>query len=394
MRFCCEISKLKLVFFLTLGFITPFFAWAQCPNNPALTPTAWAGAGVTANYSGGDYTVVGTGENEYGQDYETGYTDSITMVGDGQIQTEVTSITGYMNFDTSSGIFIRGGTNAGADGGLLWIGGSSSSQYQLAERINDQALTQIQSGSASLPYWLRLQNSGGILYPSISTNGSTWTSLPVLNLIGDSEFAAGSTLTYGLMVWSGSVSASQPTTAIFENVCVTSISPIPTYTPIQTITSTSTFTPSFTSTLTPVQTFTPTSTFTSSFTFSATNSPTITNTPTITPSPTNTLSPQPTETPTITATPPPGVKVWPNPFTPLLPTNTITHFFLPANHGAGQLLIADLKRKLVRSLDFGAVVDVQWDGKDNGGNVVPSGVYLYLLESSGTVQRGTITVMR
>lgn len=45
-------------------------------------------------------------------------------------------------------------------------------------------------------------------------------------------------------------------------------------------------------------------------------------------------------------------------------------------------------------MDFAAGVDVQWDGKDNDGMVVLSGVYLYLLESDGTVRRGTVTVMR
>jgi hypothetical protein len=122
--------------------------------------------------------------------------------------------------------------------------------------------------------------------------------------------------------------------------------------------------------------------------------------PTWTPTYAITLTPTPvmagslTPTPTPTPTPPAGLKVWPNPFTPQLSPNQVTHFLLPAGHGGGRLLIASLTRNMVRSLDFGAGADVQWDGKDNNGNLVSSGLYLYLLESDGTVRRGTVTVMR
>jgi hypothetical protein len=153
-----------------------------------------------------------------------------------------------------------------------------------------------------------------------------------------------------------------------------------------TLTGTSTPDPTRTHTVSPTPTQTPTHTQTETATFTATK----------TISPTGTLTPLSvfTPTPIPTSTPPAGIKVWPNPFTPQLPTNNVTHFLLPANHGAGRLLIADLKRKLVRSFDFGALADVQWDGKDNAGNIVSSGVYLYLSESDGTVRRGTVTVMR
>jgi hypothetical protein len=95
-----------------------------------------------------------------------------------------------------------------------------------------------------------------------------------------------------------------------------------------------------------------------------------------------------------TATPPPGVGVWPNPFTPDLPTNFQTIFSLPPSHGAGQLRIIDLHRRSVRSIQFGAGAVVAWDGKNENGVTVPSGVYLYLLESDGSVKRGTVTVLR
>ena len=155
-----------------------------------------------------------------------------------------------------------------------------------------------------------------------------------------SELGAGLTLTYGLAVWSGR--SGQATTVTFDNVCI------------------SVFTPS----------------------------------PTLTPAPMSTATPTPTPAVTGVSTPPPGVKVWPNPVIPGNPPNDKTHFQLPAGHGAGHLIIANLKRHRVRSLDFGPGADVQWDAKDDSGTTVPSGVYLYLLEADGPVTRGSITVMR
>ena len=375
-----KISKWKLIYCLGFGFLFPLFVRAQCPNNPVLDPIAWADGSGSATYSGGFYTISGTGNNSSSQ-YETGYADLTTLAGNGQIQAEITSIKGNVGSDTAVGIFIRRDKSQGADGGLLWIGGSGNSQYQFDTRINNGSLTELQSGSCSLPYWLRLQNSGGVLYPAVSKNGSTWTLLPVFDL--SSEFNASITLAYGLMVWSGS--DSKPTTGVFSNVCVNnSFSAYPTLTPTATGTPTPDPTPSRTTNPTPTHTPVPTQTKTATFTATSTFTPT------------GTFASPSTHTPTPlpTSTPPAGIKVWPNPFTPLLPTNNVTHFLLPANHGAGRLLIADLKRKLVRSFDFEAFAGVQWDGKDNGGNVVSSGLYLYLLESDGTVRRGTVTVMR
>ncbi|HEY5040048.1 MAG TPA: hypothetical protein VIJ93_13350 [bacterium] len=356
--------------FVLLWVLAPLAACAQCPNNPTLTPDNWTnGASGSASFSAGVYTLIGNGSNPSGQDHEQGYIDFTTLSGNGQIQARVNSVSGPTSLATSlvAGIFIRSGSGSGADGGLLWVQGNGS-QYEFAGRVgNNAGLTQIASGTSSLPFWLQLQNSGSNLNPAVSTDGNNWTPLPTYP-VPVSEFGSGTTVTYGLMVWSGSSSSSQPATAVFDNVCIST----PNFTPIPTLTST------------PIPTATPTNTPT------PTTSGSPTPTPTFTPSSTGTLA----ATPTITPTPPSGVRVWPNPFTPASLPNDRTHFLLPNSHGSGSLLIADLKRRRVRSLDFAAGVDVQWDGKDNDGMVVLSGVYLYLLESDGTVRRGTVTVMR
>lgn len=212
----------------------------------------------------------------------------------------------------------------------------------------------------------------------------------------------------------------------------------PTNTPTNTATNTGTNTPSFTPTITPSQTPTPTTTLTTTNTPKATMTNTSSNTPTWSPTltaspspsrtptstPTRTCTYTPSATPTMTATPSstatwthtptpsatvdftvtitptltstPGLvfRVGPNPFTPELAPNNQTHFGLPTSHGAGKLLILDLRRRRMRYIQFGAGQDVTWDGRDDNGNVVSSGVYLYLLESGGVVTRGTITVLR
>ena len=328
MRLGAEMSKLKSICFLGLVFLFSLSARAQCPNNPVLTPTTWGGATGNANFSGGVYTLSGTGTYSNNQSNEQGFADLMTKTGNGQIQARVSSESGFAGSETAAGIFIRDDSTRGANGSLLWLEQPGGSQYVYADRTHGGNIMEHESGTASIPYWIRLQNLGGVITPALSPDGINWTPLQSYDL--SSDLGYGATLSYGLMVWSDSYS--QATTVTFDNACVSAITPIPTF--------------------------------------------------------------PPTPAPTIVSTPPVGIKAWPNPFTPALSSNDETHFLLPTGHGSGKLLIADLKRRKVRSLDFRARSDVQWDGKDDSGMIVPSGVYIYLVEADGSVSRGTVTVMR
>ena len=86
--------------------------------------------------------------------------------------------------------------------------------------------------------------------------------------------------------------------------------------------------------------------------------------------------------------------VSPNPFTPGITPNDQAFFNLSPYHGAGKLVITDLRRRKVRSIDFTASQRVAWDGKDDGGNLVQSGVYVFLLQVDGQFKRSTVAVMR
>jgi hypothetical protein len=77
-----------------------------------------------------------------------------------------------------------------------------------------------------------------------------------------------------------------------------------------------------------------------------------------------------------------------------LGTNQQAQFCVPAGHPAGTLMIFNLKRRLLRTLRFGAGQPVAWDGKDEQGTVALFGVYPFLLECGGRVDRGAVTVLR
>jgi len=86
----------------------------------------------------------------------------------------------------------------------------------------------------------------------------------------------------------------------------------------------------------------------------------------------------------------------PDPFTPNGDEiNSMTIFDYP---GKGiddaniKILIFDLKNRLVRTLEGGVYM---WDGKDESGNDMPKGVYLYIIKNgSNIICHGTIHLAR
>jgi spore coat protein A len=83
----------------------------------------------------------------------------------------------------------------------------------------------------------------------------------------------------------------------------------------------------------------------------------------------------------------------PNPFNPV----TMIRFRLPAS-GAVDLKIYNVAGQEVRALvskSFpSGVSSVEWDGKDNSGSIVPSGVYFYQLRSGEFVQRKKMLMLK
>ncbi len=112
-----------------------------------------------------------------------------------------------------------------------------------------------------------------------------------------------------------------------------------------------------------------------------TPTPTVTPTPTITSTPTNT----PTFTPTITPTPtstPVGLHVWPNPFNPTYAVNGVLKAYLcPAGSFMEIYTVSGEwvnTEKEVNGL-------IEWDGRNNFGNMISAGIYYYLIKKGDQV---------
>ncbi|MBA7516824.1 hypothetical protein ES705_08873 [subsurface metagenome] len=58
--------------------------------------------------------------------------------------------------------------------------------------------------------------------------------------------------------------------------------------------------------------------------------------------------------------------------------------------------IYDIRGSVVRQLDIvgGGEDKFTWDGKDEGGNIVPSGIYIYQIEVEGQTINGTIVLAK
>lgn len=57
--------------------------------------------------------------------------------------------------------------------------------------------------------------------------------------------------------------------------------------------------------------------------------------------------------------------------------------------------IYDIKGSVVRQLDIvGSGDEFTWDGKDEGENIVPSGIYIYQIEVEGQTINGTIVLAK
>lgn len=90
----------------------------------------------------------------------------------------------------------------------------------------------------------------------------------------------------------------------------------------------------------------------------------------------------------------------PNPFLPLSDNATFNRIVFPARaiegaEGEFFVLIFDIDGALVAELRGGPDAnELEWDGKDEGGEVVESGVYVYQMQVGGSFKTGTIIVAK
>jgi len=102
---------------------------------------------------------------------------------------------------------------------------------------------------------------------------------------------------------------------------------------------------------------------------------------------------------TATAAPPPAAagishRSWPNPFNPQV---TIA-FGLPVDTGAVEVVVYDLEGRKVRALPDARLTGGQgatsWDGRDDSGGEVASGVYVYRLRCGDLTAAGKVVLAR
>jgi hypothetical protein len=150
----------------------------------------------------------------------------------------------------------------------------------------------------------------------------------------------------------------------------------------------------------PAAAATPTATLTATptITESPTLSPTATLSATYTVSPTVTISPTPPPTPTVTVTPIviAVVSIDHNSFNPLTGAS-VRVLGLRPDHGGVTVHVFDLSGTLIRVVqeNLGATqVPPAWDGRNESGQVVASGVYLIVVSGNKLHKRYRIAVLK
>lgn len=81
---------------------------------------------------------------------------------------------------------------------------------------------------------------------------------------------------------------------------------------------------------------------------------------------------------------------WPNPFNPAI---TIK-YAIPSGEGRGVLTVFDSRGRIVRHFDVQGEANAVWNGRDERGAALGSGIYLIRLTTGATVQRHRVTLAR
>ena len=93
-------------------------------------------------------------------------------------------------------------------------------------------------------------------------------------------------------------------------------------------------------------------------------------------------------------------KPYPNPFTPLSPDEDFNQVVFPARaledaSGEFTVLIYDIDGMLVKTLTaLPGETEVIWDGRDEAGEIVESGIYVYQLQVGESFKTGTLIVAK
>jgi phosphatidylserine/phosphatidylglycerophosphate/cardiolipin synthase-like enzyme/regulation of enolase protein 1 (concanavalin A-like superfamily) len=194
------------------------------PPPPSSLPTPWTtqdvgSTGLTgsASYSNGAFTVAGAGGDIWGTSDAFRYVSQPTS-GDVQITARVTAIQNTHQW-AKAGIMLRQSLTASSPHVLLDVTPGGTIEF-MTRASDGAATTLITYGSGAAPRWLRLSRTGSTVTASVSSNGSTWTTL------GSTTTSIPASANIGLAVTSHDVNTLN--TSTFDNVSVsTSATPPP-----------------------------------------------------------------------------------------------------------------------------------------------------------------------
>ena len=191
------------------------------PASAQSLPSGWSTADVgnvgatgSASGSGGSFTIAGAGADVWGTADAFRYVYK-TLTGDGTIVTEVTSEQYVANW-TKAGVMMRESLDPGSRQAFMLVSPGKGLAFQ--RRVDTGGLsTSTSGGLLTAPYFVSLTRSGTTITASMSSDGSTWTT------VGSDTFAMPQTIYVGLAVSShvyGTIA-----TATFASTAVTSTPP-------------------------------------------------------------------------------------------------------------------------------------------------------------------------
>ena len=175
------------------------------------------GISGSGNYVGGTFTVKGAGQQIYGTS-DSFHFSYLPLAGDGTIVARVVSTQGLAGYG-SAGVMIRETLNSGSVNSKIADWPAYGSIYFDLRTTTGGSTSEPGSGSATLPYWVKVVRSGNSFSTYMSANGTNWTQVASTQTVTMAQ-----NVYIGLGVTSGSTSILG--TATFDNVSVTSPSSV------------------------------------------------------------------------------------------------------------------------------------------------------------------------
>ncbi|HUR33036.1 MAG TPA: phospholipase D-like domain-containing protein [Vicinamibacterales bacterium] len=199
------------------------FTTGSAPPPPPGLPSPWTSQDVgatglagNASYANGAFTVSGAGADVWGTADAFRYVSQPTS-GDVQIIARVTALQNTNQW-AKAGVMLRQSLTASSAHILLDVTPGGTVEF-MTRASNGATTTLVAYGSQPVPAWLKLARVGSTVTASVSSNGSTWTSL------GSTTTSIPTSAIVGLMVTSHDVNTLN--TSTFDNVAVTTPAPPP-----------------------------------------------------------------------------------------------------------------------------------------------------------------------